>query len=68
MLAKLMERLIGGQYLLGEFLHMHEGHLLTQDACSVGLVSSLHARACELFYSLVGGTGEYLLVQAFCIL
>ena len=65
MFAKLMERLIGGQYLLGEFLHMHGGHLLTQDACSVGLVSSLHDRACELFYFLVGGTGKYPLEQTF---
>ncbi len=26
---------------------------------SVGPVSSLHDRACELFYSLMGGTGEF---------
>jgi hypothetical protein len=31
-------------------------------AVSVGPVSSLHDRACELYYALLGGTGAYLSV------
>lgn len=32
---------------------------------SVGPVSSLHDRACELFYSLIGGVGTYGFCHAY---
>lgn len=31
----------------------------------VGPVSSLHDRACELYYSLIGGTGNFVLLRTF---
>ena len=55
-----MESGIDGQSLLGELcLLVYLCYMFTHsDDNSVGPVSSLHDRACELFYSLVGGTGE----------
>lgn len=45
----------------------NEGSLATYapSQFSVGPVSSLHDRACELFYLLVGGTGTFIHVPPF---
>ena len=41
-----------------DILSLPPGYPFTVLSRSVGPVSSLHDRACELFYSLVGGQGE----------
>ena len=62
-LAGVTERRKEGRYLPSTWSSGFSWGLLAVYSCalgSVGPVSSLHDRACELFYSLVGGTGEHL--------